>query len=128
MPLPFFSSFGKSTPCGPSFNSLAMLAAVFSLLSMDGFRDTLQAQNISFFFSAGDLSGNPNRFGNIHSVGPAEAIALRPFGNEALLDVFFDEDDKWLLYQVAGNTMLVSHAPSGFEDPPSQTIDLNFSR
>ena len=105
-----------------------MLAAMFSLLSMDGFRKTLQAQNITFFFSAGDLSGNPDRFGNTHSVGPAEAIDPRPFGNEALLDLFFDEDDKWLLYQVAGNTMLVSHAPSGFEDPPSQTMDLNFSR
>ena len=101
-----------------------MLAAVFSLLSMDGFRKTLQAQNITFFFSAGDLSGNPDRFGNTHSVGPAEAIDPRPFGNEALLDVFFDEDDKWLLYQVAGNTMLVSHAPSGFEDAPELTMDI----
>ena len=45
-------------------------------------------------------------------------------GNEALLDVFFDEDDKWLLYQVAGNTMLVSHAPSGFEDAPELTMDI----
>ena len=41
-----------------------------------------------------------------------------------MLDVFFDEDDKWLLYKVAGNTMLVSHAPSGFEDPPTQIMDL----
>ena len=124
MPLPFFSSCGKSTPCGPSFNSLAMLAAVFSLLSTDSSSKTLQAQNITFFFSAGDLSENPDRFGNTHSVGPAEAIDPRPFGNEALLDVFFDEDDKWLLYQVAGNTMLVSHSPSGFEDAPELTMDI----
>jgi len=58
-----------------------MLAAVFSFLSMDGSRNTLEAQNITFFFSAGDLSVNPDRFGNTQSVGPAEAIAPRPFGN-----------------------------------------------
>ena len=81
-------------------------------------------QNITFFFSAGDLSENPDRFGNTHSVDPAKAIDQRPFGNEALLDIFFDEDDKWLLYQVAGNTMLVSHAPSGFEDAPELTMDI----
>jgi len=64
-----------------------MLAAMFSVLSMDSSSKTLQAQNITFFFSAGDLSENPDRFGNTHSVGPAEAIDPRPFGNEALLDV-----------------------------------------
>ena len=74
------------------------------------------AQDITFFFAAGDFSGKPDRFGNTYSVGPASAIDPRPFGNEELLDVFFDEDNKWLIYEVAGNKMLVSHAPGGLED------------
>ena len=82
------------------------------------------AQEISFFFSAGDFSGEPDRFGNTHTVGPGEAIEPRPFGNEALDDVFFDEDNLWLIYVHEGNTFLVSHAPGDFEDSPEVYMDI----
>jgi hypothetical protein len=85
------------------------------------------AQDITFFFAAGDFSGKPDRFGNTYSVGPASAIDPRPFGNEALADVFFDEDDKWLIYEVAGNKMLVSHAPGGLEDAPEIAMDIKMA-
>ncbi|MBT5062748.1 MAG: hypothetical protein HOM65_09970, partial [Verrucomicrobia bacterium] len=81
---------------------------------MLGASPSIVAQNITFFFSAGDLGGEADRFGNTYTVGPQDAIDPRPFGNEDLQDVFFDEDDKWLIYKVEGNTMLVSHSPGGF--------------
>ena len=49
------------------------------------------AQDITFYFSAGDFSGEPDRFGNTHKVVPEDAIDPRLFGNEELLDVFFDK-------------------------------------
>lgn len=85
---------------------------------------TITAQNITFFFAAGDLSGTPDRFGNTHTVGPKDAIDPRPFGNEALLDIFFDEDNKWLIYVVEGNKLLVSHRPGGLEDAPEIFMDI----
>ena len=84
----------------------------------------VKAQDITFFFSAGDFSGEPDRFGNTHTVGPADAIDPRPFGNEDLLDIFFDEDDKWLIYVHEGNTFLASHAPGGFEDSPEIFMEI----
>lgn len=79
---------------------------------------TAFSQEVSFFFSAGELSGEPDRFGNVHTIEPMDAIDPRPFGNEALADVFFDDDGLWLIYQVDGNTMLVSHGPGFYEDAP----------
>lgn len=102
-----------------SMSCLWML--LFAMICAPG----VNAQNITFFFSAGDLSGEPDRFGNKHVVGPEDAIDPRPFGNEELQEIFFDEDNKWLIYEVAGNTMLVSHAPSGFEDSPELFMDIN---
>ncbi len=91
---------------------------------------TVQAQDLSFFFSAGEW-GEPDRFGNTHEVFPSDsslslddAIDPRPFGNEDLADVFFDEDGKWLIYQVEGNVFLVSHAPGFFEDSPELTMEI----
>ncbi|MDG1891725.1 MAG: hypothetical protein P8L18_10475 [Verrucomicrobiota bacterium] len=98
-----------------------LLISYFMLQAAPG----LMAQNITFFFSAGDFSEEPDRFGNTHIVGPADAIDPRPFGNEALQDIFFDEDNKWLIYQEAGNRLLVSHAPSGFEDSPKLFMDIH---
>lgn len=98
-----------------------LLVLLFALVGGTG----AQAQNITFFFSAGDFSGEPDRFGNTHVVGPEDAIDPRPFGNEELQEIFFDEDNKWLIYELAGNTMLVSHAPSGFEDSPELFMDIN---
>jgi len=98
-----------------------LLVLLFTLVAGNG----LKAQDISFFFSAGDFSGEPDRFGNTHTVGPQDAIDPRPFGNEELLDIFFDEDNKWLIYQEGGNTLLVSHAPSGYEDSPELFMDIN---
>lgn len=89
------------------------LCAVMMLFVSIGY-----AQEVSFFFSAGDLSGEPDRFGNTFVIEPMDAIDPRPFGNEALADVFFDDDNLWLIYQVDGNTMLVSHGPGFFEDAP----------
>lgn len=83
-----------------------------------------QAQDLTFFFSAGDLSGEPDRFGNTHTITPEDAIDPRPFGNEALNDVFFDEDNLWLIYQVDGNIFLVSHAPGFYEDSPEITMEI----
>ena len=84
------------------------------------------AQDITFFFAAGDFSGEPDRFGNTHTVGPADAIEARPFGDEELLeeDTYFDEDNKWLIYVVGGNTLLVSHAPGELEDSPELFMDI----
>ncbi|MBZ0258186.1 hypothetical protein K8I31_19125, partial [bacterium] len=89
------------------------LCAVMMLFASIGY-----AQEVSFFFSAGDLSGEPDRFGNTFVIEPMDAIDPRPFGNEALADVFFDDDNLWLIYQVDGNTMLVSHGPGFYEDAP----------
>lgn len=95
-----------------------------SLILMIGAVQTAMAQNITFFFSAGELGGEPDRFGNTFVVGPEDAIDPRPFGNEDLVDIFFDEDDKWLIYEVGGNSMLVSHSPGGFEDSPELFMDI----
>jgi len=95
-----------------------------ALLLMLGASPSILAQNITFFFSAGDLGGEADRFGNTYTVGPQDAIDPRPFGNEDLQDVFFDEDDKWLIYKVEGNTMLVSHSPGGFENSPELFMDI----
>lgn len=81
-------------------------------------------QDITFYFSAGDFSGEPDRFGNTHRVVPEDAIDPRLFGNEDLADVFFDDDDKWLKYQEAGNVLLVSHAPGFGEDAPELTMEI----
>ena len=60
-----------------------------SLILMIGAVQTAMAQNITFFFSAGELGGEPDRFGNTFVVGPEDAIDPRPFGNEDLVDIFF---------------------------------------
>jgi hypothetical protein len=88
---------------------------------------SVTSQDITFFFSAGDFSGEPDRFGNTHRVGPAEAIEERKFGNEELEDVFFDEDKLWLIYVHEGNTFLVSHAPGDFEDSPEIYMDITLA-
>jgi hypothetical protein len=82
------------------------------------------AQDVTFYFSAGDFSGKPDRFGNTHKITPESAIDPRMFGNEELLDVFFDEDNKWLKYQEAGNVLLVSHGPGFGEDAPELTMEI----
>lgn len=95
-----------------SYKVLALCAAIVFSSSV-GF-----TQEVSFFFAAGDISGEPDRFGNTHTIEPTDAYDPRPFGNEALADVFFDDDNLWLIYQVDGNVMLVSHGPGFFEDAP----------
>ena len=88
---------------------------------------TLQSQDITFFFPAGNLSGEADRFGNTHTVGPATAIEALPFGSDDLLDVTFDKDSKWLTHGVEGNTFLVSHAPGGLEDSPEISMEVTFA-
>lgn len=88
------------------------------------FGPTAFSQGLNFFFAAGDLSGEPDRFGNTHTISPMDAIDPRPFGNEELEDVFFDEDGLWLIYTVDGNTFLASHGPGFFEDAPELTMDI----
>ncbi len=100
--------------------ALALFAAVLA-----GSAFSVQAQEITFFFSAGDFSGEPDRFGNTHAIGPEEAIEPRPFGNEELAETFFDEDNLWLIYVHEGNTFLVSHAPGDFEDSPEIYMDIS---
>ncbi len=85
------------------------------------------AQDITFYFSAGDFSGEPDRFGNTHKVVPEDAIDPRLFGNEELLDVYFDEDNLWLKYQEAGNVLLVSHGPGFWEDAPELTMEITLA-
>lgn len=105
-------------------SSLKSILCCLLVVSFSVSTQLVQAQDLSFFFSAGDFSGEPDRFGNTHTVGPASAIDPRPFGNEALADVFFDEDGLWLIYQVEGNIFLVSHAPGFFEDAPELTMEI----
>jgi hypothetical protein len=97
------------------FILLAVLAAV---------AHSATAQNAALFFAAGDLSGEPDRFGNTHTVGPAEAIEPLSFGAVDLLGVAINEDNKWLLYPIDGNVMLASHAPPGLEDSPELTMEI----
>ena len=106
-----------------NFTSLKLCWSLAFLLMLGATQSTI-AQNITFFFSAGDLEGEADRFGNTYTVGPLDAIDPRPFGNDDLVDIFFDEDDKWLIYEVGGNTMLVSHSPGGFEDSPELFMDI----
>ncbi len=82
------------------------------------------AQDITFYFSAGDFSGEPDRFGNTFKVVPEDAIDPREYGNEELLDVYFDEDNLWLKYREAGNVLLVSHGPGYWEDAPELTMEI----
>ncbi len=103
--------------------SHALLWTVIAAASLH----TVQAQDITFFFPAGDLSGEVDRFGNTHTVGPATAIETLPFGSDDLLDVAFDKDNKWLIYGVEGNTFLVSHAPGGLEDSPEISMDVTLA-
>ena len=105
------------------FTSLKLCFSLVLLL-MVGATQSILAQNITFFFSAGELGGEADRFGNTYVVGPEDAIDPRPFGNEDLQDIFFDEDDLWLIYKVEGNTMLVSHSPGGFENSPELFMDI----
>jgi hypothetical protein len=85
------------------------------------------AQDVTFFFSAGDFSGEPDRFGNTHLVGPADAIESIPFGDDHWLENFFDLDDKWLVYEVGGNKLLVSHAPARFENSPELSMNITMA-
>ena len=98
-----------------------LLITLASCLSL---APTGAAQDITFFFVAGDFSGEPDRFGNTHQVGPADAIESRLFGDPELEDVFVDEDNLWLTYVHEGNTFLVSHAPADFEDSPEIYMDI----
>lgn len=105
-----------------------------------GFISSASAQGITFFFSAGDLSGEPDRFGNRHSISPSdpgddpeEPITLEdvieplPFGDDDLFGVAVEEDNKWLIYPVFGNSMLVSNGPAGLEDSPELTMDITLA-
>lgn len=85
------------------------------------------AQDITFFFRAGDLSGEADRFGNTHTVGPATAIEEHPFGSAELAGVDFAEDNKWLIYPLEGNLFLVSHAPAGLEDSPELAMEITLA-
>ena len=87
--------------------------------------DNASAQSVIFFFAAGDLSGEPDRFGNTHKVTPEDAILELPFGHDDLFGESIDEDNKWLIYPVEGNTMLASHAPSGLEDSPELAMEIS---
>ncbi|MGC9328121.1 MAG: hypothetical protein ACP5I1_10845, partial [Candidatus Hinthialibacter sp.] len=78
----------------------------------------------TFTFLAGDFSGEPDRFGNSHRIVPEDAIDPREFGDEALQDVFFDEDNLWLRYRYEGDVFLVSHAPGFWEDAPELTMEI----
>ncbi len=82
------------------------------------------AQDLTFFFSAGDFSEEPDRFGNTHTIGPEDAILELPFGHEDLLPDFIELDNKWLIYDVPGNTLLVSNNPAGSEDSPEIFMDI----
>jgi hypothetical protein len=101
------------------------------------FVSSINGQGISFFFAAGDLSGDPDRFGNRHSIAPTDpgddpeepitlddVIEPLPFGDDDLFDVVVEEDNKWLIYPVFGNLMLVSNGPAGLEDSPELTMDI----
>jgi hypothetical protein len=68
--------------------SFSKLCCSVALLLMLEASESAMAQNITFFFSAGDLGGEADRFGNTYTVGPEDAIDPRPFGNEDLQDVF----------------------------------------
>ncbi|MCB1098622.1 MAG: hypothetical protein KDN22_23825 [Verrucomicrobiae bacterium] len=93
------------------------------------------AQGISFFFPAGQLSGE-DRFGNSHTVTPSDpgtpeepitlddVIEPLPFGDDDLFGVAIEEDNKWLIYEVFGDAMLVSNGPGGLEDSPELTMNI----
>ncbi len=103
---------------------LMFRSVLFLLLLCLLFSIQVYPQDVTFFFSAGDLDGEPDRFGNVHTVTPMDAIDPRPFGNEDIADVFFDEDNLWLIYQVEANRFLVSHGPGFFEDAPEITMNI----
>ena len=71
------------------------------------FASSASAQGITFFFAAGDLSGEPDRFGNKHTIAPSDlgddpeepitlddVIEPLPFGHDDLFDVAVEEDNK----------------------------------
>ena len=82
------------------------------------------AQNITYTFLAGDLSGKPDRFGNVYTIGPSDAIFDIPIGDPALGDVLFEEDGLWTIWPDYGSIFLISHAPGFFEDAPELTAEI----
>lgn len=97
---------------------------VLAAAALSALAAPLGAQDVTFFFAAGNLSGQPDRFGNSHTVGPEDAIAPIPFGDDDLFGVAIEEDNKWLIYPLEGNTLLASHAPGGLEDSPELTMEI----
>jgi hypothetical protein len=111
-----------------------MKRSLILLVTHLGLATVAAAQGISFFFPAGNLTGEPDRFGNRHTIAPSdvgtpeEPIALDdvieplPFGHDDLFGVAVEEDNKWLIYPVDGNSMLVSNGPGGLEDSPELSV------
>ncbi len=87
----------------------------------------VSAQDFNIFFPAGTVEETTDRFGNVYSVGPADAIESRPM--ETLLGewVYFEEDGKWLVYPVEGDMLLLSHAPGFWEDAPEVTMEMTLA-
>ncbi len=88
------------------------------------FAVNINAQDITYFFKAGDMSGEPDRFGNVYTVGPSDAILETPIGDPELEGVFFEEDNLWAIYPYIGDIFLISHAPGFWEDAPELTSEI----
>ncbi|RJP22601.1 MAG: hypothetical protein C4527_21520 [Candidatus Omnitrophota bacterium] len=99
-------------------------STLFVIIVLSLFAWSAPAQDITYFFKAGDMSGAPDRFGNTYKVGPASAILHIPIGDPALEGVYFEEDDLWSIYPYIGDIFLISHAPGFFEDAPELTAEI----
>ncbi len=82
------------------------------------------AQDITYFFKAGDMSGEPDRFGNTYTVGPDDAILDIPLDSPDIEGILFEEDDLWAIYPYIGDIFLISHAPGFWEDAPEIVSEI----
>ena len=87
------------------------------------------AQEFTMFFPAGEIEDYEDKYGNLYSLGPKNAIEPTPIGSEATgwEDVFFEEDNLWSVCAYIGVDFLVSNAPGWGEDAPELTVEITMA-
>lgn len=98
--------------------------ALLAVLPVLCFCFVLSAQaQITVFYPAALFSDEPDRYGNVYSIGPMNAIQETDIA-ELPLDYFYEDDNLWNVWNYLGIRMLISHAPSFGEDAPELTATI----
>lgn len=103
------------------------IGLMMAVLFVTGFVGSASAQDFTLFFHAGILDETTDRFGNVRTLTPTDAVLEDPFGSPEIEGVFYEEDNLWLIYQVEGNYLLLSHGPGFFEDAPEVSLNIGLA-